>query len=200
MYSVKYQVFALMMDEKLWKAWWSKKTFLLPPAYGGHDHVWKNITAGVAGCELCGIVHACSMKQCNPVPCVCVLTDDSSSVCDLTGIVVNPAMLTDNTVSVEAYNKNKSNINGPQNFNKPTIHSDLQDNMERFVRHVEQMVHVLIYSPKAENCRAGAHLWTPFMLEVHIFILAMLCSRVFQVYTQNPGLYDAICTQSSPHF
>lgn len=148
---------AILMDEALWKAWWKRNTFLLPPGYGGHRHVWTNITAGVAGCKLCGIVHACSAKQANAIPCVCIFTEDSSTVCEITGIVIGTGMLTDNTISVQSYNKNYTNPDGQLCTSHVSIQLDLQENMQRFVQNVRDMVQLLIYSPQARTCREGAY-------------------------------------------
>ena len=145
------------MDEALWRAWWNRKTFLLPPGYSGHKHVWTNITAGVAGCKLCGIVHACSAKQANAIPCVCIFTEDSSSVCEITGIVIGTGMLTDNTISVQSYNKNYTNPDGQVSTSHASIQLDIQENMQRFVQNVRDMVQLLIYSPQAHACRSGVH-------------------------------------------
>ena len=85
--------------------WWMRwhLTFLFPPMYSGHTHVWKSINSECVGCIACGVVHLCSSPS-NIVPCAVEQQDDTSLVCTYTGIVVNNSSFFDPETSIADYN------------------------------------------------------------------------------------------------
>jgi len=84
--------------------WWKRHMlkFIFPVMYQAHTHKWLRICSDCVGCEHCGVVHVCGIKD-NIVPCNLQLQEDSSMVCTYTGIVVKNTTLYDGQTSIAEY-------------------------------------------------------------------------------------------------
>ena len=133
--------------------WWRGRRFLLPPAYGGHEHRWTYISFGVVGCELCGTIHACEHGSENAVPCAKVYNADSSAVCAFTAVVIEASVLMDATIDVDSYNKNREDMFSFGNVRRQQRQSSFGDNMASIAHEVETSVHLVLYSARAQACR-----------------------------------------------
>lgn len=138
-----------------WHAWWQKQQFLLPPAYGGHQHQWASIEFGVVGCALCGTVHVCQRGSSNVVPCQRVYNEDSSSVCEYTAMVIEQNMLLDPTIDVDGYNKNRERLYADGTARHSARDTPYGENVAQLINWVDDTVHKMLYSEAAARCRAA---------------------------------------------
>ena len=135
--------------------WWMRwhLTFMYPPMYRGHKHVWSTINSECVGCTLCGVVHSCSSLA-NIVPCDVEQQDDSSLVCTYTGVVVNSTSFYDPESSIADYNAGYFQMHVDTH---PQLHTarnpSLQQKIEVLDNITANMIHLLFYSAKARHAR-----------------------------------------------
>lgn len=128
---------------------------MLPPAYGGHEHVWEHISFGVVGCRLCGTVHACECGDENVVPCAKVFNADSSAVCMYTAMVIQPSALMDAAIDVDGYNKNREQLFAQGDTRAAHRQSSYEENVASLAHEVDTSMRQLLCSDTARSCRTA---------------------------------------------
>jgi len=133
--------------------WWMRwhLTFLFPPMYRGHTHVWKSINSECVGCIACGVVHLCSSPS-NIVPCAVEQQDDTSLVCTYTGIVVNNSSFFDPETSIADYNAGYFTMQMDTHTHTHKNPS-LQHKIEVLDNITATVIHLLFFSKQARFAR-----------------------------------------------
>jgi len=137
------------------EAWWQQMhmTFMFPPMYRGHTHVWHRITSECVGCVGCGVVHQCSSTA-NIVPCAVEQQDDTSRVCTYTGIVLNSTTFFDPETSIADYNGGhlQHHTNTPQHM-RANRKVSLANRIEVLDNIVSKVIELLFFSNQARIAR-----------------------------------------------
>jgi len=133
--------------------WWMRwhLTFLFPPMYSGHVHVWKSINSECVGCIACGVVHLCSSSN-NIVPCAMEQQDDTSLVCTYTGIVATNTSFFDPETSIADYNAGYFTMQMDTHAHKHKNPS-LQHKIEVLDNITTNVIHLLFFSKQARCAR-----------------------------------------------
>jgi len=135
--------------------WWMRwhLTFMYPPMYKGHQHMWSTINTECVGCTLCGVVHACGNSN-NIVPCAVEQQDDSSLVCTYTGIVVTRTSFFDPESSIADYNAGYFQMHVDTH---PQLHTPRQPSLQHKIEVLDtitaNMIDLLFYSANARHAR-----------------------------------------------
>ena len=134
------------------KTWFSQNTFLLPPCYGQHQHVWQKLDIDTVGCKICGVLHCCSCSK-NIVPCQKEFQNDTSVVCLLTGIVLQDSSLFVHNCSKEEYRSQQLLAVNTAHAQACTSKTSLIENIESTRQQISQCISLLLYSEKAQDSR-----------------------------------------------
>jgi len=135
--------------------WWMRRhlTFMFPPMYRGHTHLWSTITSECVGCTACGIVHACSSSA-NIVPCNIEQQDDTSLVCVYTGIVLNNSSFFDPEASIADYNAGHFCMQSDAHAHVRTNRNpSLQQKIEVLDNIASSTISLLFFSKQAHQAR-----------------------------------------------
>lgn len=143
---------AMNAERKKIVSWWNfnMHKFLLPPAYH-HNHEWEDISVGVVGCSLCGIIHKCGVK--NIAPCQLEIQDDSSVVCVLTGLVSKQSSFYDSCISTSDYRVQSISTS----YDQPktdTVSKSKSDQMEAVRAVAEKVIRDLLYSENSKEAKS----------------------------------------------
>jgi len=135
--------------------WWMHRhlTFMFPPMYRGHTHIWNTITSECVGCTACGVVHVCSSST-NIVPCSIEQQDDTSRVCTYTGIVLNSTSFFDPEASIADYNAGHFCVHSDSHAHGRTNRNpSLQQKVEVLNNITASMITLLFFSKQAHLAR-----------------------------------------------
>lgn len=139
-----------------YNTWWNdrRRSFLLPPLYASHDHVWEHIDVECVGCAICGVVHICGHPN-NIIPCRKEQQTDSSIVCTLTGVVLLQNSLFDSNVTYSDFAKNRGASRGGPHVNHARI--VLTDEVEHMWKLCVDVGNLLMTSKRACMARETEH-------------------------------------------